>query len=210
MECRDKGGNLGDSSLNDYSSLSNGAYWYGWRRWLLKQNPTGTYTATKRTIPVPKPICQPHTEHHTLTGGGLSLRHRSRIGIFYFFHLIISFVQEWPLGRIKMLVRAVESTMVSYSVPTCSVQKCCKEFVQRVTKFKLPVNQQKYRFTQMKNFLFKKLLFECLFWGVVVGTTQTTIAGTTTTRTLEDLTSVTYNTGSDIRTTIKGSATRVF
>lgn len=62
----------------------------------------------------------------------------------------------------------------------------------------------------MKNFLFKKLLFECLFWGVVVGTTQTTIAGTTTTRTLEDLTSVTYNTGSDIRTTIKGSATRVF
>lgn len=37
------------------------------------------------------------------------------------------------------------------------------------------------------------------------GTTQTTIAGTTTTRTLEDLTSVTYNTGSDIRTTIKVS-----
>lgn len=64
-----------------------------------------------------------------------------------------------------MLVRAVESTMVSYSVPTCSVQKCCKEFVQRVTKFQLPVNQQKYRFTQMKNFLFKKLLYECLFWG---------------------------------------------
>lgn len=111
-----------------------------------------------------------------------------------------------------MLVRAVESTMVSYSVPTCSVQKCCKEFVQRVTKFQLLVNQQKYHFIQMKNFLFKKLLFECLFWGMVVGTAQTTIAGTTTTttRTLEDLTSVTYNTGSDIRTTIKGSATRVF
>lgn len=93
MECRDKGGNLGDSSFNNFSSLSDGAYWYGWRRWLLKQNPTGTYTATKRTIPVPKTMCQPHTEHHTLTEGGcLSLRHRFKIAIFYFFHLIISFV----------------------------------------------------------------------------------------------------------------------
>lgn len=146
---------------------------------------------------------------HT-NGGGSFAEASIQNRYILLFHLIISFVQEWPLGRIKMLVRAVESTMVSYSVPTCSVQKCCKEFVQRVTKFQLPVNQQKYRFTQMKNFLFKKLLFECLFWGVVVGTTQTTIAGTTTTRTLEDLTSVTYNTGSDIRTTIKGSATRVF
>lgn len=41
MECRYKGGNLGDFSFNDYSSLSDGTYWYGWRRWLLKQNPTG-------------------------------------------------------------------------------------------------------------------------------------------------------------------------
>lgn len=44
MECRDRGGNLGDSSFDGYSTLSDGAYWYGWRRWLIKQNPTGTYT----------------------------------------------------------------------------------------------------------------------------------------------------------------------
>lgn len=45
---------------------------------------------------------------------------------------------------------------------------------------------------------------------MVVATAQTTIAGTTTTRTLEDLTSMTYNTGFDIRTTIKGSTKPFF
>uniref|UniRef100_K1QMB0 Uncharacterized protein n=1 Tax=Magallana gigas TaxID=29159 RepID=K1QMB0_MAGGI len=115
VECRDKGGNLGDSSFNDFSSLSDGAYWYGWRRWLLKQNPTGV---------APRPD-----------------------------------------------KNACESCRISNGQLHCT-NMLCSEMLQGIC---------------------------------TEGTTQTTIAGTTTTRTLEDLTSVTYNTGSDIRTTIKVS-----
>lgn len=115
MECRDKGGNLGDSSFNDFGSLSDGAYWYGWRRWLLKQNPTGV---------APRPD-----------------------------------------------KNACESCRINNGQLQCSYM-LCSEMLQGIC---------------------------------TEGTTQTTIAGTTTTRTLEDLTSVTYNTGSDIRTTIKVS-----
>lgn len=88
MECRDKGGNLGDSSFDDYSTLSDGAYWYGWRRWLLKQTPTGTYTATTRTTPVTKPIyhymynlIENRTQSQGGWGGGLYFAETSKIGI---------------------------------------------------------------------------------------------------------------------------------
>ncbi|XP_062608066.1 uncharacterized protein LOC134269889 isoform X2 [Saccostrea cucullata] len=38
-ECREKGGNLGNMKFSDYSSLSEGAYWYGNRRWLKEADP---------------------------------------------------------------------------------------------------------------------------------------------------------------------------
>lgn len=39
MECRDKGGNLGN--LFDYGITVDGTYWFGGRRWRVEQNTTG-------------------------------------------------------------------------------------------------------------------------------------------------------------------------
>ncbi|XP_061174577.1 uncharacterized protein LOC133183657 [Saccostrea echinata] len=40
-ECREIGGNLGNMEFSDYSSLKDGTYWYGNRRWLKEEDPRG-------------------------------------------------------------------------------------------------------------------------------------------------------------------------
>ncbi|XP_048730573.1 uncharacterized protein LOC125647799 isoform X2 [Ostrea edulis] len=50
-DCRNRGGNLGDMNFYDYSSLVDGVYWYGGRRWWMEQNP-------RKANPVGTDSCQ--------------------------------------------------------------------------------------------------------------------------------------------------------
>lgn len=49
-DCRNRGGNLGDMNFYDYSSLVDGVYWYGGRRWWMEQNPRSKAWISELTV----------------------------------------------------------------------------------------------------------------------------------------------------------------